>query len=75
MSRLHLILLVLVLVTWIPAYAAFFRGDLMHWWHVRRDRKVQAKREQEERLAAEARLRDELAAKYYPGGSGTGPHA
>jgi len=75
MTRFQWILVALVLATWIPAYVWFFHKDVLHWWHTRRDRRAREQRERAERLAVEARLREELAAKYLSGGSGPGPRA
>ena len=60
MTRLHWILLAIVLVTWLPSYIWYFHGDAMRWWQ----RRGAARRARAEQAAARARLNDELAAKY-----------
>lgn len=66
MYRLHWFLAVAALATWIPSYVMFFHRDFMRWWRGRAGRRDQARKERAEWEAAQARLRDELAAKYMP---------
>lgn len=61
MTRLHWILLVIVLATWLPSYIWYFHGDVMRWWKGR----GRARQERAEQAAAQARLNDQLAAKYF----------
>lgn len=74
MTTFHWILIALVPITWVTAYLWYFveHGGMLRWLRQRRERKAAEGRAHEEFLAAQARLRDELAAKYYPGGSGNG---
>lgn len=66
MTRLHWILLLAALATWVPAYVWFFHHDVSHWWRVRGEARQQARAAEAEQRAAQARLREELAAKYLP---------
>ncbi len=68
MTRLHWILAVAVLATWIPSYAIFFHRDLVAWWRQRTGRR----KARADLAAAQARLNDELAAKYMPPGADPG---
>ena len=71
MTRLHWILLAIVLVTWLPSYIWYFHGDAMRWWQGR----GAARRERAERAAAQTKLNDELAAKYMNQAADPGPRA
>ncbi len=64
MTRAHWILAALVLATWIPSYVLFFHRDVARWWQNRRARQAAERKEHAERLAAQARLREDLAARY-----------
>lgn len=75
MTRLQWILLALALATWIPSYAMFFHRDVANWWRGRGPRRAEALREHAAREAEQARLREELAAKYLSSGSGPGSRA
>lgn len=75
MTRLHWILLALVLATWIPAYLWFFHGDLSRWWRERGPKRAEARLARAAYEAEQARLREELAAKYLSPESGAGPRA
>ncbi len=64
MTRLHWILALAVVATWVPSYAYFFHGDVMHWWRGRAERRRQERQSRADYEAEQARLREELAAKY-----------
>ncbi len=61
MTRLHWILLVVVMATWLPSYLWYFRRDAISWWK----RRAAARRQRVDQAVARARLNDELAAKYF----------
>lgn len=64
MTRLHWILALAVVATWVPSYVYFFHGDVARWWRGRAERRREAQQQRAAYEAAQAKLREELAAKY-----------
>ena len=73
MTRLHWILAAAVLATWIPSYVIFFHRDVATWWRTRGARREQERARLAAAHAAQAQLREELAAKYIPPTAGPRP--
>jgi hypothetical protein len=75
MTRADWILALTALIAWVAAYAWFFGRNIRRWLQQIRPMREQARKERAEREAAQARLREELAAKYLPPRPGARPPA
>jgi hypothetical protein len=64
MSQGHWIEALVALILWVLSPAIFFSRDLRRWWRTRDLRRARALEEVRQKAAAEARVREELAAKY-----------
>lgn len=64
MTQGRWILAIVALLLWAASPSIFFSRDLRRWWKTRVPRRARALAAAREKAEGEARVRDELAAKY-----------